>query len=279
MMRAYSLLETKSIDAERREFSGVATSPQVDRVGDVIEPLGCTYSNPTVLLWQHQHDCPIGSVHFDPPTKSGVTFRARIPKIDEPGPLQDSTSTAWNAVKAGIVRAVSVGFRPLDGQVTRNAAGGLHFLAVELLELSLVSVPANSQATITAIKKYAAQSGLDLKSEAQARRDLATKLGDAEDPDRPSFEQVERVTARHRRFRQLAERELAEAKKSGDKVRIQIAEVALSSVTRLQQESEMFRMQNVFHGELSWSEFLSGRNFSEPFKARLTNPPPPPSAK
>ena len=148
--RAYAVFETKALDEKRRIFTGWATTPAPDRVQDTIDPMGATFKNPLVLLHQHRHDAPIGSVKFDKPTEKGIQFTAEIPVIDEPGPLKDRVDTAWGEIKAGIVRAVSIGFRPLKYAYRED--GGIDFQEVEIYELSTVSVPANAQAVISAIK-------------------------------------------------------------------------------------------------------------------------------
>ena len=148
--RAYAVFETKAIDEKRRIFTGWATTPAPDRVQDTIDPMGATFKNPLVLLHQHRHDAPIGSVKFDKPTAKGIQFTAEIPVIDEPGPLKDRVDTAWGEIKAGIVRAVSVGFRPLKYAYRED--GGIDFQEVEIYEMSTVSIPANAQAVISAIK-------------------------------------------------------------------------------------------------------------------------------
>lgn len=150
MDRAYSRLEIKTVDDDARVIRGVASTPDADRMGDIVEPLGLQFKNPVPLLWQHDHSAPVGTVKFDKPTKAGVTFEARLPKIAEAGRLKDRVDEAWQSVKAGIVRAVSIGFRSLEH--SRMEDGGLRFLKSELLELSLVSVPANAGATITEIR-------------------------------------------------------------------------------------------------------------------------------
>jgi HK97 family phage prohead protease len=130
-------------------------------MGDVVEPLGVEFKNPLVLLHQHDHRSPIGTVRFDKPTKAGITFTAEIAKIAEPGPLKDRVDLAWGEVKAGLVRAVSIGFRPLEMNFMDE--GGIRFVRSEVIELSLVSIPANADATITEIKSidagYRAASG------------------------------------------------------------------------------------------------------------------------
>lgn len=153
MNRAYSFLEIKAVDDEKKVITGIATSPQVDRVGDVIEPLGVKFQNPLPLLWQHDHEKPIGSVVFDTPTAKGVTFTATLAKVTEPGKLKDRIDEAWQSVKAKIVRAVSIGFRSLESE---QIAGtwGVRYIESEVYELSLVTVPCNSEAVITSIKSF-----------------------------------------------------------------------------------------------------------------------------
>lgn len=152
MKRAYSLLTIKSFDDDLRVIKGIATSPEPDRVGDIVEPFGVTYKNPSPLLWMHQHDKPVGTVNFGKPTKHGVPFEAHLPKIKEDGTLKARVDEAWQSVKSGLVTAVSIGFRALDDGVELMKTGGLRFLKTEILELSLVTVPANAEATITSIK-------------------------------------------------------------------------------------------------------------------------------
>ncbi|EJO27431.1 HK97 family phage prohead protease, partial [Achromobacter piechaudii] len=110
--RAYAAFEVKALDSSKRTFKGWATTPTVDRVGDIINPLGASFKNPLPLLHQHRHDMPIGLVRFNTPTAKGIEFEAEIPSIDEPGPLKDRLDTAWGEIKHGLVRAVSIGFRP-----------------------------------------------------------------------------------------------------------------------------------------------------------------------
>lgn len=165
---AYSLLEVKALDDEKREISGIATTPEADRVGDIVEPLGVKFKNPLPLLWQHQHDKPVGTVKFDRPTKDGISFTAKLPSISEAGPLKDLVDMAWQAVKAQLVRGVSIGFRPLEYSFMDN--GGIRFAESEVYELSLVTIPANASATIQTVKSidnaFRAASGVedDVKS-------------------------------------------------------------------------------------------------------------------
>lgn len=153
--RAYSVLSVKSIDEEKRIIRGVATTPSVDRVGDIIDPMGVKFDNPLPLLWQHEHDKPIGSVKFDKPTKSGIEFEASIASTSEPGTLKDRLDEAWQSIKLGLVRAVSIGFRAIEYAFMDS--GGIRFTETEVYELSAVTIPANADALITEVKSIDAR--------------------------------------------------------------------------------------------------------------------------
>lgn len=148
--RAYSLLTIKSIDEEQRTITGMATTPETDRMGDVVDPMGATFAPEIPLLWQHEYDKPVGTAKFGKPTKSGIPFTATVAAIADPGPLKDLVDMAWQAVKAKLVRGVSIGFRALKYSFLDD--GGIEFSETEIYELSLVTIPANASATIQTIK-------------------------------------------------------------------------------------------------------------------------------
>lgn len=149
--RAYAILEVKDLSEDRRTLSGIATTPTPDRVGDVIEPLGVQVAPVIPLLLFHDATKVVGSVRFGTPTKTGVPFVAQLPFIDEPGALKDRVDEAWGMVKHKLITAVSIGFRAI-GKVESLASGGLRFLQTEVIELSLVPIPAQIEATITSVK-------------------------------------------------------------------------------------------------------------------------------
>lgn len=152
--RAYTELTIKSVDDEQRIIRGWATTPQPDRVQDIVDPMGARFKNPLPLLWQHRHDMPVGTVRFEKATPEGIPFEAHIPLIVEQGRLRDRVEDAWQSVRAKLVRAVSIGFRALPDGVEMLASGGVKFTKTEIFELSLVTIPANPSTTITEIKAY-----------------------------------------------------------------------------------------------------------------------------
>lgn len=163
--RAYSLLEIKAVKEDERVIRGVATTPTPDRLGDIVEPLGVSFKNPLPLLWQHRSSEPVGTVKFSKPTKNGIEFEASLPAVEDAGRLKDRIDEAWQSVKLGLVRAVSIGFRAKEYSYMDD--GGIRFMESEVFELSLVTIPANAEATIQSIKsidrEFRAASGLKLK--------------------------------------------------------------------------------------------------------------------
>jgi HK97 family phage major capsid protein/HK97 family phage prohead protease len=158
--RAYSLLTIKALDAARRTITGIASTPEPDRMGDVVDPLGITFRNPLPLLLYHDTKKPVGSVVFAAPTAAGLAFEATLPTVDAPGALRDRIDEAWQSITAGLLAGVSIGFRPLEAPQPQKGLG-LRFLKTEILELSLVTIPANAAATILTIKSLdLAASGL-----------------------------------------------------------------------------------------------------------------------
>jgi HK97 family phage prohead protease len=143
---AIARIQFKTIDAEQRVIEGIASTPTPDRVGDVMNPKGAKFSLPMPLLWQHDPNKPIGRVLSAKVTAAGILIRAQIEKgiafIDE---------TAWPLIKAGLVPALSVGYKPIKATPIPGTYG-LNVSEWDWFELSAVTVGANGDTTITAIK-------------------------------------------------------------------------------------------------------------------------------
>lgn len=152
--RAYSILNAKAYDEDEDKFfiEGVASTPTPDRMLDVVEPMGARFKTPMSLLWQHDHSQPVGQVTFAKATKEGIPFRAELPKVKEAGRLKERIDEAIQSIKYKLVTAVSIGFRPIEDAYEFMENGGIRFKEWEWYELSVVTIPANSEAVITAIK-------------------------------------------------------------------------------------------------------------------------------
>jgi HK97 family phage prohead protease len=152
MNRAFVALEIKALDDEQRLIEGWATTPDVDRMGDIVLPKGAEYKLPIPFLLDHDHSQVVGEVESAEVTDKGIKFRAHIKKIAEEGEAKSLCDKAWSYIKNGLRKAVSIGFRPLEFDVLPN--GGLKFTSWEWYELSAVGIPAQPGAVITGTKSY-----------------------------------------------------------------------------------------------------------------------------
>ncbi len=151
LQRAYSLLELKSVDEDQRVIEGIASTPETDRQGDIVEPKGASFTLPIPFLWQHRSSEPIGHVVDARITDAGIKVKIQIAKIDEPGKLKDRLDEAWQSIKARLVRGLSIGFDPIESSRIEGTFG-YRFLKWTWLELSGVTIAANASASIQSIK-------------------------------------------------------------------------------------------------------------------------------
>lgn len=170
-------LMVKEVNEEQRRITGIASTKTTDRVGDIVEPSGAKFSLPIPFLWQHDREKPIGEVVSAKATEDGIEVEVQIARIDEPGLLKDRVDEAWQSIKAGLVKGLSIGFRGINVELIKET-GGLHFIEWDWWELSAVTIPANQQASILSVKQALEQSrGLEEDpAEGVASKVLVVKL-------------------------------------------------------------------------------------------------------
>lgn len=144
-MKAYALLTITKAAADSGILEGVASTPTPDRVGDVVEPAGARFKLPLPLLWQHDKSDPIGHVIDAQITPQGIRIRAQVAKN-----LDERIGRYWSLLKSGLVRGLSVGFRGLQSEPIGRT--GIRYKSWEWLELSAVTIPANTEASVLAVK-------------------------------------------------------------------------------------------------------------------------------
>jgi HK97 family phage prohead protease len=152
MQRAYSTLVVKASSDDQRTFEGIASTPELDSQGDVVEPRGAQFALPLPLLWQHDAKSPIGNVTHAHVTDEGIHVKARITHVPEPGKLKDRLDEAWLSVKHGLVRGLSIGFVSLDAEPLRGSRGK-HIKQWAWRELSCVTMAANATCNVLAVKR------------------------------------------------------------------------------------------------------------------------------
>jgi HK97 family phage prohead protease len=134
--------------ADSRKIRFVFSDGTVDRMGDSIDPEGWEIdsflANP-VALWSHDsYSPPIGRASNVGPTGSKLVGDIEFMSADI-SPFADSI---YRMVKAGFVKAVSVGFIPLEWTFAqdKDRPFGINFNKQELLEISVCPVPCNPNA-------------------------------------------------------------------------------------------------------------------------------------
>ncbi|MEH6528285.1 MAG: HK97 family phage prohead protease [Sneathiella sp.] len=140
-------------DIGDREATFVASSDSVDRQGDIVDPAGADIThfmkNPQFLLQHDSRAFPIGNVARI--WQEGNKLMATVKGL--PAGITEEADIAWRLIKEGFLHAVSIGFHPTRSEPRYNDDGGFVgyiFHQWELLELSLVSVPANPDALLVA---------------------------------------------------------------------------------------------------------------------------------
>lgn len=188
MNRAYSTLEIKATaDAGgKRSFTGIASTPSTDRMGDVVEPKGAQFKLPIPLLWQHDSKQPIGWVTAAKVTGNGIEVTGEIASIEEDGPLKQRLTDAWQMLKAKLVRGLSIGFNSIES-ARIDGTYGMKFIKWEWLELSAVTIPANQDASILAIKSIDEKSLAALGRKGDSDRDSPGASGHKQQPASGGF--------------------------------------------------------------------------------------------
>lgn len=141
-------MQIKAQITEKAEdsFTAVASSEVEDRQGEVVEQSGWDLKNfkkNPILLYMHDHTKPLGKA-----TRVWLDKTGSKPILKFKGIISTATDygkAAKQLMEEGILNSFSVGFRPLeiDGNIITKA---------ELFEISLVSVPANPEARLLAVK-------------------------------------------------------------------------------------------------------------------------------
>lgn len=149
VQRAYSTLQIKAVDDDKGIIEGIASTPTTDRYGDVVEPKGANFKLPMPFLWQHDSWSPIGEVTKAKVTADGiaVTIRVALELAEKVPYIRD----AWELIKGGLVKGLSIGFTAIEYAYIEGSYG-IHFQEWDWMELSAVTIPANAEATITSIK-------------------------------------------------------------------------------------------------------------------------------
>lgn len=149
------IAEVKSENDQARELLFTISTPAVDRVGDTIAVDGWqldNYRKNPVVLWAHDYtDYPVAMSRQIWAEDGKLKSIAKFVPADNPA-TGKTADGIYQLYKQGFMSATSVGFRPIKWAWTEDSDRkfGIDFEEQELLEYSLVPVPANAEALIEA---------------------------------------------------------------------------------------------------------------------------------
>lgn len=175
-----SSFKLKEIDAESEDagkviVQGYANTVTKDRAGDIIpsavweqkESLENYLKNP-IILFQHDHDEPIGKMIDYTVDETGLYVEIEIFDVDQ---------RVFKLVKNGVLKSFSVGFRMLDYAYDQDKNVFI-IKELELFEISVVSIPCNQDSTFSLKKSMKSDDFAKLREEA-LNKTLATDESDS----------------------------------------------------------------------------------------------------
>jgi len=129
-------------------IEGYASTNDVDRAGDVVsatvwERAMTNYLKNPIILANHDYDDPCGRMVEHKIDSKGLWVKARI----------SAAAEIFNLVKDKVVTAFSIGFKIIDAEY--NSAAEVFLIKdIELIEISVVSVPCNQNTLFDLSKAF-----------------------------------------------------------------------------------------------------------------------------
>lgn len=144
---AFSIKQENAADSSVY-IEGYASTVDVDRQGDVVpskvwEKGMQNYLKNPIILAYHDHNNPIGRMTSHKTDSKGLWIKARI----------SNAAKQFQLIKDGVLSAFSIGFRVIDAEYN-SAAEVFVIKELELVEISVVSVPANQNTLFDLSKAF-----------------------------------------------------------------------------------------------------------------------------
>lgn len=151
VVRMAAAVRSKALEDEDRTVEFILSTDSVDRDQDSIDQNGwklAAYKKNPVVQWGHDYRLlPVGRAKNIRVENGKLMAKCEF----TPKGMHPFNDTVFEMTKAGFLNACSVGFRPIKYEwpaPTERRPRGIDFREVELLEWSIVPVPANAEALI-----------------------------------------------------------------------------------------------------------------------------------
>lgn len=176
------------IDWENKsyEIEWYASTKDKDRMNDVVEPtafeetLKQYMTNPIVLL-QHDMDKPIGNVIEASIDDKGLFIKAKI---------TEDTDWVFSKLKNGVLRTFSIWYSVKDYETIENVDAEWNYSytniikALELFEISLVSVPANPFALVKSFDScFKSEEEIETKEDEEPKAEEKEEIVEADNEE------------------------------------------------------------------------------------------------
>jgi uncharacterized protein len=150
-------VESKAVDVEAGIYEAMISTESTDRVGDIVRATGAkvdNYLKNPVVLWAHDYSNPPVAKALSLEIMPGYGIKATF-QFPPRGASPDA-DTIHNLWAGKFINATSIGFMPIEAKDMPKDGDGWSqpkdYVSWELLEFSLVPVPANQDALRLAMK-------------------------------------------------------------------------------------------------------------------------------
>jgi HK97 family phage prohead protease len=184
---SFGICKASDVNEDERTVVAIISTGAIDRDSEVLSPKGIILDdfvkNP-VVPWSHNtSEPPIGKALWIKKGTKRITAKVKFA-------MTERAEEVWQLFKGGFLNAFSVGFRPLAGHrptpddIKKNpdlADARFIFDSWELLEFSVVTVPANAEALATAIKSKSISLSEDMKEQLHIEHEKAIEVDEIEE--------------------------------------------------------------------------------------------------
>ena len=220
-------------------IKGLASTNALDRTGDIIDHNAWkdggldNYGDNPIILFNHDYNRPIGRAKYCDVTQNGLELEAKISK---------SAGDIVDLIKDGVLGAFSVGFKVKDADYNKET-DGFFIKSAELLEVSVVSIPANQTATFSIAKSFDNDSDYEkFKSQFNKAHSVESVITDkTEQPSAANAENMEKDMSKDNSSPEFDLKAFAEevAKKTATTIAMQQAEQKAKEDAELQKSAEL----------------------------------------
>ena len=172
MANIYKYFTVDKGEFDEKDFTVTATASKevIDRDGDLIKVDGINLKNwkknPVIMLFHNYSDFPVGVGVGKKAWVDGKELKIKFKFLIDDNDKAFQAARLW---KAGALKGLSVGFQPDYNEIEYPEQKGTKvqpnriFKKIELLEVSVVPIPANQDALMASVSKSLDEGEIDME--------------------------------------------------------------------------------------------------------------------